>query len=174
MVMDSVPHCGTISGCHRRRPCTKPTTATPTFAAPHTAPMELVQEFWFFITHLNITLPAFIGEHGNLVYALLFAIIFIETGLVIMPFLPGDSLLFVAGSLAEGGDVVYSGVGARVGGEDDAGIDHGGNAVGHGCSPWGFIGPSLAGSGTLKECAATGKRAAVPGIIHPSTRSRFC
>ncbi|MBK8338547.1 MAG: VTT domain-containing protein [Flavobacteriales bacterium] len=64
--------------------------------------MELVQEFWFFITHLNITLPAFIGAHGNLVYALLFAIIFVETGLVIMPFLPGDSLLFVAGSLAAG------------------------------------------------------------------------
>lgn len=64
--------------------------------------MELLQEFWFFITHLNITLPAFINAHGNLVYALLFAIIFIETGLVIMPFLPGDSLLFVAGSLAAG------------------------------------------------------------------------
>ena len=64
--------------------------------------MELLQEFWFFITHLNITLPAFIYAHGNLVYALLFAIIFIETGLVIMPFLPGDSLLFVAGSLAAG------------------------------------------------------------------------
>ncbi len=64
--------------------------------------MELLQEFWFFITHLNITLPAFIGEHGNLVYALLFAIIFVETGLVVMPFLPGDSLLFVAGSLAAG------------------------------------------------------------------------
>jgi len=64
--------------------------------------MELLQEFWFFITHLNITLPAFIGEHGNVVYALLFAIIFVETGLVVMPFLPGDSLLFVAGSLAAG------------------------------------------------------------------------
>jgi membrane-associated protein len=64
--------------------------------------MELLQEFWYFITHLNITLPAFIADHGNLVYALLFAIIFIETGLVIMPFLPGDSLLFVAGSLAAG------------------------------------------------------------------------
>ncbi|HNU55776.1 MAG TPA: VTT domain-containing protein [Flavobacteriales bacterium] len=64
--------------------------------------MELLQEFWYFITHLNITLPAFIAEHGNLVYALLFAIIFVETGLVIMPFLPGDSLLFVAGSLAAG------------------------------------------------------------------------
>ena len=64
--------------------------------------MELLQEFWYFITHLNVTLPIFIGEHGNLVYALLFAIIFVETGLVVMPFLPGDSLLFVAGSLAAG------------------------------------------------------------------------
>lgn len=62
--------------------------------------MQTIQEFWYFITHLNLTLPAFIAEHGNMVYVLLFAIIFIETGLVIMPFLPGDSLLFVAGSLA--------------------------------------------------------------------------
>ncbi len=66
--------------------------------------MELLQDFWYFITHLNVTLPAFISAHGNLVYALLFAIIFVETGLVIMPFLPGDSLLFVAGSLAAGAD----------------------------------------------------------------------
>ncbi|MBL0127359.1 MAG: VTT domain-containing protein [Flavobacteriales bacterium] len=64
--------------------------------------MELLQELWYFITHLNITLPAFIGEHGNWVYALLFVIIFVETGFVVMPFLPGDSLLFVAGSLAAG------------------------------------------------------------------------
>jgi membrane-associated protein len=64
--------------------------------------MELLQEFWFFITHLNQSLPAFITEHGNMVYALLFAIIFVETGFVVMPFLPGDSLLFVAGSLAAG------------------------------------------------------------------------
>ncbi len=64
--------------------------------------MEILLEFWHFITHLNETLPAFISDHGNLVYALLFAIIFVETGLVIMPFLPGDSLLFVAGSLAAG------------------------------------------------------------------------
>jgi membrane-associated protein len=62
--------------------------------------LELIQEFWHFITHLNETLPAFIADHGNLIYVLLFAIIFVETGLVIMPFLPGDSLLFVAGSLA--------------------------------------------------------------------------
>ncbi len=64
--------------------------------------MELIQDFWYFITHLNVTLPAFIAAYGTWVYALLFAIIFIETGLVIMPFLPGDSLLFVAGSLAAG------------------------------------------------------------------------
>ncbi|MBK9288096.1 MAG: VTT domain-containing protein [Flavobacteriales bacterium] len=64
--------------------------------------MEILLSFWHFITHLNETLPAFIGEHGNLVYALLFAIIFVETGFVVMPFLPGDSLLFVAGSLAAG------------------------------------------------------------------------
>ena len=62
--------------------------------------MQHILDFWHFITHLNETLPLFINEHGNAVYLLLFAIIFIETGLVVMPFLPGDSLLFVAGSLA--------------------------------------------------------------------------
>ncbi len=62
--------------------------------------MDLLLSFWHFITHLNETLPAFIQDHGNLIYLLIFAIIFIETGLVVMPFLPGDSLLFVAGSLA--------------------------------------------------------------------------
>ncbi|MBK9513249.1 MAG: VTT domain-containing protein [Flavobacteriales bacterium] len=64
--------------------------------------METLLDLWHFITHLNETLPAFITAHGDIVYALLFAIIFVETGLVIMPFLPGDSLLFVAGSLAAG------------------------------------------------------------------------
>ncbi len=62
--------------------------------------MDILLSFWHFITHLNETLPVFIQEHGNLIYLLLFMIIFIETGLVVMPFLPGDSLLFVAGSLA--------------------------------------------------------------------------
>ena len=71
--------------------------------------MELIQSFWYFITHLNLTLPAFIAEHGNWVYGLLFLVIFVETGLVVMPFLPGDSLLFVAGSLAAIGslDMAY-------------------------------------------------------------------
>ncbi len=62
--------------------------------------MDLLLSFWHFITHLNETLPVFISDHGNLIYLLLFAIIFVETGFVVMPFLPGDSLLFVAGSLA--------------------------------------------------------------------------
>lgn len=62
--------------------------------------MDILLTFWHFITHLNETLPLFISDHGNLVYVLLFTIIFIETGLVVMPFLPGDSLLFVSGSLA--------------------------------------------------------------------------
>lgn len=62
--------------------------------------MDLLLSFWHFITNLNETLPAFISDHGNLIYLLLFMIIFVETGLVVMPFLPGDSLLFVAGSLA--------------------------------------------------------------------------
>jgi membrane-associated protein len=44
-------------------------------------------------------LEAFVGQHGAWVYALLFVIIFVETGLVIMPFLPGDSLLFIVGAL---------------------------------------------------------------------------
>lgn len=62
--------------------------------------MDLILSFWHFITHLNETLPVFINDHGNLIYLLLFTIIFVETGFVVMPFLPGDSLLFVAGSLA--------------------------------------------------------------------------
>ena len=50
--------------------------------------------------HLDKHLAALTAQHGAWVYALLFAIIFIETGVVVMPFLPGDSLLFVAGALA--------------------------------------------------------------------------
>jgi membrane-associated protein len=47
---------------------------------------------------LDTALPAFIAQYGPWVYALLFAIIFAETGLVVFPFLPGDSILFIAGS----------------------------------------------------------------------------
>jgi membrane-associated protein len=50
--------------------------------------------------HVDEHLAEFVTTHGRLVYALLFAIIFAETGLVVTPFLPGDSLLFAAGALA--------------------------------------------------------------------------
>jgi membrane-associated protein len=53
--------------------------------------------------HLDTHLAEFVAEHGAWVYALLFVIVFIETGLVVWPFLPGDSLLFVAGAIAAAG-----------------------------------------------------------------------
>ncbi len=65
--------------------------------------MELLVVLWDFAVHLDVHLAAFITEHGTWVYALLFAIIFCETGLVVTPFLPGDSLLFVVGALAAAG-----------------------------------------------------------------------
>ena len=53
--------------------------------------------------HLDVHLAEFVAQYGVMVYAMLFAIIFIETGLIIWPFLPGDSLLFAAGALAATG-----------------------------------------------------------------------
>lgn len=52
-----------------------------------------------FILHVDVHLHDFVQAHGAWVYALLFLIIFVETGVVVMPFLPGDSLLFVVGAL---------------------------------------------------------------------------
>jgi len=52
-----------------------------------------------FVLHLDAHLQAFVQTYGTAVYALLFLIIFVETGIVVMPFLPGDSLLFVVGTL---------------------------------------------------------------------------
>ena len=59
-------------------------------------PSSLIDLF----VHLDKHLEAVVQSYGPWVYALLFAIIFVETGLVVMPFLPGDSLLFVAGTIA--------------------------------------------------------------------------
>jgi hypothetical protein len=53
-----------------------------------------------FIMHIDKHLAQLFIEYGMRIYGILFVIIFIETGLVIMPFLPGDSLLFAAGALA--------------------------------------------------------------------------
>ena len=52
-----------------------------------------------FILHVDQHLAAFVAQHGAWVYALLFLIVFVETGVVVMPFLPGDSLLFVVGTM---------------------------------------------------------------------------
>jgi membrane-associated protein len=65
--------------------------------------MELVATLWDFVVRLDVHLAAFIAQHGVWVYALLFVIVFCETGLVVTPFLPGDSLLFVVGTLAAAG-----------------------------------------------------------------------
>lgn len=59
-----------------------------------------MRELIYWILHVDDKLAAFTQEQGVLVYGLLFAIIFCETGLVFMPLLPGDSLLFAAGALA--------------------------------------------------------------------------
>ena len=56
-----------------------------------------------FILHVDRYLEVFVRDHGPWVYALLFLIVFVETGLVVMPFLPGDSLLFVVGALCGAG-----------------------------------------------------------------------
>ncbi len=57
--------------------------------------------------HLDKHLATVVQDYGPWVYALLFAIIFVETGLVVMPFLPGDSLLFVAGAIAAVGGLNF-------------------------------------------------------------------
>ena len=61
--------------------------------------MEIITTLLDFILHVDQHLQLFVQNYGVWVYALLFAIIFIETGVVVMPFLPGDSLLFVAGAM---------------------------------------------------------------------------
>lgn len=65
--------------------------------------MEIISFLIDFILHVDKHLEAFVIAYGPWVYALLFLIVFVETGLVVMPFLPGDSLLFIVGALCGAG-----------------------------------------------------------------------
>src|SRR4030095_9963255 len=65
--------------------------------------MELISFLVDFILHVDKHLENFVIAYGPWVYGLLFLIVFVETGLVVMPFLPGDSLLFIVGALCGAG-----------------------------------------------------------------------
>jgi len=65
--------------------------------------VEILLSGWDLLVHLDQHLALMLQQYGAWVYLILFVIIFSETGLVVTPFLPGDSLLFVAGALAAAG-----------------------------------------------------------------------
>ena len=69
--------------------------------------MEILTYLYDFILHVDRYLGDFVRSYGPWVYALLFVVIFVETGVVIMPFLPGDSLLFVVGAMCGVGLMSY-------------------------------------------------------------------
>src|SRR5512146_815961 len=72
--------------------------------------MELLGAFLDIVLHLDAHLQALIQNYGAWVYLILFVVIFCETGLVVTPFLPGDSLLFVAGTIAGAGGLYEHGL----------------------------------------------------------------
>lgn len=65
--------------------------------------MEIIVTLVDFIIHVDKYLEVFVQNYGLWVYGLLFVIVFVETGLVVMPFLPGDSLLFIVGAMGGAG-----------------------------------------------------------------------
>ncbi len=65
--------------------------------------MDTVASIFDLVLHIDVQLARFVAHYGAWVYALLFTIIFVETGVVVMPFLPGDSLLFVVGAMCAAG-----------------------------------------------------------------------
>jgi membrane-associated protein len=71
--------------------------------------MDILLSLVDFTLHVDKHLGEFVQAHGLWIYALLFLIVFVETGLLVMPFLPGDSMLFVIGALAAGDKISLSG-----------------------------------------------------------------
>ena len=69
--------------------------------------MEFLAQLLDFVLHVDVHLTTFVQAYGAWVYGLLFLIIFVETGVVVMPFLPGDSLLFVVGAMCGVGLMSY-------------------------------------------------------------------
>jgi len=67
--------------------------------------MDLIVHFFNFIMHLDKNLAILVNNFGVWTYVILFLVIFCETGLVVTPFLPGDSMIFVVGALAAGGQL---------------------------------------------------------------------
>lgn len=72
--------------------------------------MEVISSFFGLLTHLDQHLLSLLQNYGGWIYLILFLIIFCETGLVVTPFLPGDSLLFVTGTMAATGALNVQGV----------------------------------------------------------------
>ena len=96
------------------------------------------------LLHVDKHLLDFVATYGAWVYGLLFAIIFAETGFVVTPFLPGDSLLFAAGALCATGHLNIYGTLALL-----AGAAFGGNAVNYAVGH--FVGPRAFESGAISE-----------------------
>ncbi|MEZ5562088.1 MAG: DedA family protein [Gammaproteobacteria bacterium] len=69
---------------------------------------DLIAQFIDIVLHLDVHLDALVSDYGIWVYAILFLIVFCETGLVVLPFLPGDSLLFAAGALTASGRLDFA------------------------------------------------------------------
>ena len=67
--------------------------------------MDLIRQFVDYVLHIDVHLTQLVQQYGGWTYGILFLIIFCETGLVVTPILPGDSLLFATGTLAAGADL---------------------------------------------------------------------
>ena len=83
----------------RRFPRAGKPAPRPDRAPPPTPPQPMVTTLLYSLLALDQTLAQFAGQYGHWLYLLLFLIIFAETGLVVMPFLPGDSILFISGTV---------------------------------------------------------------------------